>query len=42
MQHLWQFGQERMLEVYREAKLDKLAMRSLIHRSPVVTSLEAR
>jgi len=25
-----------------EAKLDKLAMRSLIHRSPVVTSLEAR
>lgn len=42
MQHLWQFGQERMLEVYRAAKLDKLAMRSLIHRSPVVTSLEAR
>ena len=42
MQHLWQYGQERMLEVYRAAKLDKLAMRSLIHQSPVVTSMEAR
>jgi Rrf2 family protein len=42
MQSLWQQGQERMRDVYRSARLDKLAMRSLTHRSPVVTSLEAR
>lgn len=36
MHSVWQYGQERMLEVYRNAKLDKLAMRSLTHRSPVV------
>jgi Rrf2 family protein len=36
MHSVWQSGQERMLEVYRNAKLDKLAMRSLTHRSPVV------
>jgi Rrf2 family protein len=41
MLSVWQTGQERMLEVYRATKLDKLAMRSLIHRSPVVTSLRA-
>lgn len=33
---VWALGQERMLEVYRNAKLDKLAMRSLTHRSPLV------
>jgi Rrf2 family protein len=37
MHSVWQYGQERMLEVYRNARLDKLAMRSLIHRSPVVS-----
>lgn len=37
MYSLWQYGQERMLEVYRNARLDKLAMRSLVHRSPVVS-----
>jgi Rrf2 family protein len=42
MHGLWQLGQERMRDVYRATKLDKLAMRSLTHRSPVVTSLEAR
>lgn len=33
---VWRQGQERMLEVYRGVTLDKLAMRSLTHRSPVV------
>lgn len=33
---VWAQGQERMLEVYRGARLDKLAMRSLTHRSPLV------
>ncbi len=33
---VWRSGQERMLEVYRATRLDKLAMRSLVHRSPVV------
>lgn len=33
---VWSLGQERMLEVYRGARLDKLAMRSLTHRSPLV------
>lgn len=33
---VWSLGQERMLEVYRSTKLDKLAMRSLTHRSPLV------
>ncbi len=33
---VWRQGQERMLEVYRNTKLDKLAMRSLTHRSPVI------
>lgn len=36
MYSVWRQGQERMLEVYRGTKLDKLAMRSLTHRSPVV------
>jgi len=34
---VWRLGQERMLEVYRNAKLDKLAMRGL---APV-TQLQA-
>lgn len=42
MQGLWQLGQERMRDVYRGVKLDKLAMRSLTHRSPVVASLQGR
>ncbi len=42
MQGLWQLGQERMREAYRGVKLDRLAMRSLTHRSPVVASLQAR
>lgn len=29
MYSVWQLGQQRMLEVYRHAKLDKLAMRGL-------------
>ena len=33
---IWSLGQERMLEVYRNTRLDKLAMRSLTHRSPLV------
>lgn len=33
---VWALGQERMLEVYRSTRLDKLAMRSLTHRSPLV------
>ena len=37
MKSVWQLGQERMLEVYRTTRLDKLAMRSLTHRSPVVS-----
>ncbi len=36
MYSVWRQGQERMLDVYRGTKLDKLAMRSLIHRSPVI------
>jgi Rrf2 family protein len=36
MMSVWATGQERMLEVYRGTKLDKLAMRSLTHRSPLV------
>lgn len=33
---VWEQGQRAMLEVYRSTKLDKLAMRSLTHRSPLV------
>ena len=33
---VWSLGQERMLEVYRNTRLDKLAMRSLTHRSPLL------
>ena len=33
---VWAQGQERMLEIYRNTRLDKLAMRSLTHRSPLV------
>ena len=33
---VWSLGLERMLEVYRATRLDKLAMRSLTHRSPLV------
>jgi Rrf2 family protein len=36
MNAVWALGQERMLEVYRNARLDRLAMRSLTHRSPVL------
>jgi Rrf2 family protein len=36
MYGVWAQGQERMLEVYRSTKLDKLAMRSLTHKSPLV------
>jgi Rrf2 family protein len=36
MYGVWELGQERMLEVYRSTKLDKLAMRSLTHKSPLV------
>lgn len=36
MYSVWRQGQEAMLEVYRSTKLDRLAMRSLTHRSPVV------
>jgi Rrf2 family protein len=36
MYGVWRAGQERMLEVYRATKLDKLAMRSLLHQSPVL------
>ncbi len=36
MYGVWRLGQERMVEVYRHARLDKLAMRSLRHESPVV------
>jgi Rrf2 family protein len=36
MYAVWRQGQEQMLQVYRGTKLDKLAMRSLTHRSPVV------
>lgn len=33
---VWALGQHRMLEVFRNARLDRLAMRSLTHQSPVV------
>lgn len=33
---VWQQGQKAMLDIYRATKLDKLAMRSLVHRSPVI------
>ncbi|PZR17587.1 MAG: Rrf2 family transcriptional regulator [Archangium gephyra] len=33
---VWQQGQAAMLDVYRSTRLDKLAMRSLTHRSPLV------
>lgn len=36
MYGVWRTGQERMLEVYRSTKLDRLAMRSLRHESPVL------
>lgn len=36
MYGVWREGQERMLEVYRGTKLDRLAMRSLRHESPVL------
>lgn len=36
MLSVWTLGQERMLEVYRSTRLDRLAMRSLTHRSPLV------
>jgi Rrf2 family protein len=39
MSAVWALGQERMLEVYRNARLDRLAMRSLTHRSPVLAGL---
>ncbi|MBL8913488.1 MAG: Rrf2 family transcriptional regulator [Archangium sp.] len=36
MMSVWRQGQDRMLDVYRSTKLDKLAMRSLTHRSPLL------
>ena len=39
MMGIWQLGQQRMLEVYRATKLDRLAMRSLTHESPVLSQL---
>jgi Rrf2 family protein len=39
MNAVWALGQERMLEVYRHARLDRLAMRSLTHRSPLLPVL---
>ncbi|MFT3707548.1 MAG: Rrf2 family transcriptional regulator [Archangium sp.] len=36
MKSVWQQGQDRMLDVYRSTRLDKLAMRSLTHRSPLI------
>ncbi|MCU0700209.1 MAG: Rrf2 family transcriptional regulator [Myxococcaceae bacterium] len=36
MYSVWRTGQERMLEVYRATKFDRLAMRSLRHESPVL------
>lgn len=36
MYGVWRSGQERMLEVYRATKLDRVAMRSLRHESPVL------
>jgi Rrf2 family protein len=36
MYGVWRTGQERMLEVYRATKFDRLAMRSLRHESPVL------
>jgi Rrf2 family protein len=36
MYGVWRSGQERMLEVYRATKFDRLAMRSLRHESPVL------
>lgn len=36
MYGVWRTGQERMLEVFRSTKLDRLAMRSLRHESPVL------
>ena len=39
MMSVWQQGQQRMLEVYRATKLDRLAMRSLKYESPVLSQL---
>ena len=38
---VWRLGQEKMLEVYRATKLDRLAMRSLAHKSPVIGAARA-
>lgn len=42
MYSVWQQGQERMLDVYRSTRLDKLAMRSLTHRSPLIAQSAAK
>ncbi|MEW5739190.1 MAG: Rrf2 family transcriptional regulator [Myxococcota bacterium] len=42
MNAVWQLGQERMLEVYRNARLDRLAMRSLTYRSPLLSPTQPR
>jgi Rrf2 family protein len=42
MNAVWQLGQEKMLEVYRSARLDRLAMRSLGHQSPLVSLSPSR
>lgn len=41
MYGVWKLGQERMLEVYRAATLDKLAMSELRHTRPGPTALRA-
>ncbi len=33
---VWEEGQAKMVEVYRKTKLDRIAMRSLTHQSPLV------
>ena len=39
MTEVWQLGQQRMLEVFRHAKLDRLAMRGLKHQPEAANEL---
>lgn len=39
MTEVWQLGQQRMLEVFRHARLDRLAMRSLGKQQPAASEL---
>lgn len=36
---IWEEGQARMVEVFRQTRLDRVAMRSLTHESPVLKAL---